>query len=206
MDAFLSQILDQPVWLIYAVVGLVVLVEDALFVGFVVPGETVAILGGVSASLGRTDVWLMGLIVVLAAVIGDSIGYEIGRIWGSRIIAHRFFDKRRARLDQAQEFLRVRGGSAVFLGRWTAFFRAVMPALAGTSRMRYSTFLPWNAVGGLAWGATVVALGFFAGHSYQKVATWFGGGSAAIVATIAAVALIVWQVRRRRVESTREQG
>ncbi len=133
MDSILGQILDQPAWLVYLIVGLVVFVEDALFVGFVVPGETVAVLGGVTASLGTTNVWLIGLIVVAAAVLGDSVGYEIGRVWGTQIIARPFFDKRRQRLDQARAFLRERGGYAVFLARWTAFLRAVMPALAGTS-------------------------------------------------------------------------
>ena len=199
MDSILGQILDQPAWLVYLIVGLVVFVEDALFVGFVVPGETVAVLGGVTASLGTTNAWLIGLIVV-AAVLGDSVGYEIGRVWGTQIIARPFFDKRRQRLDQAQAFLRERGGYAVFLARWTAFLRAVMPALAGTSRMRYATFLPWNALGGLAWGTAVVAIGFFAGHSYQKVATWFGEGSALVVLAIALVAVIVWHLRRRRTQ------
>lgn len=86
----LSKILHQPSWLIYTIVGIVVFVEDAFFVGFVVPGETVAVLGGVAASLGEVNVWALGLIVVLAAIGGDSVGYEIGRIWGSRIIAHHF--------------------------------------------------------------------------------------------------------------------
>ena len=94
MDSILGQILDQPAWLVYLIVGLVVFVEDALFVGFVVPGETVAVLGGVTASLGTTNVWLIGLIVVAAAVLGDSVGYEIGRVWGTQIIARPFFDKR----------------------------------------------------------------------------------------------------------------
>ena len=106
MDSILGQILDQPAWLVYLIVGLVVFVEDALFVGFVVPGETVAVLGGVTASLGTTNVWLIGLIVVAAAVLGDSVGYEIGRVWGTQIIARPFFDKRRQRLDQARAFLR----------------------------------------------------------------------------------------------------
>lgn len=197
MDTLLSKILHQPSWLIYTIVGLVVFVEDALFVGFVVPGETVAVLGGVAASLGEVNVWALGLIVVLAAIVGDSVGYEIGRIWGSRIIAHSFFDKRRTQLDNAQAFLRRRGGSAVFLGRWTAFFRAVMPALAGTAHMPYRTFLPWNAIGGICWGAAVVALGFFAGHSYQRVVTRFGQGSALVVLAIVILA-VLWHWSKRR--------
>ena len=78
MDDFLRQILDQPAWLIYLVVGVIVFVEDAIFVGFVVPGETAAVLGGVSAFLGRTDLTAMVLLVVVAAIVGDSVGYEVG--------------------------------------------------------------------------------------------------------------------------------
>ena len=201
MDEFLRQILDQPAWLIYLVVGVIVFVEDAIFVGFVVPGETVAILGGVSAFLGRTALTAMVLLVVIAAIIG----YEVGKIWGTRVLAHRLLDKRRHQLDRAQTFLRERGGSAVFLGRWTAFFRAVMPALAGVSRMPYRTFLIWNAAGGIVWGVVVVTAGYLAGLSYERAAKWLGGGATAIVANIVVVALVVWHVRRRRRERAFER-
>lgn len=206
MDSFLAQVLDQPAWLIYLIVGLVVFAEDALFIGFVIPGETVAILGGVSASLGHTHLAWMAVLVVAAAIIGDSVGYEVGRMWGTRILAHRRLDRYRTRLDRAQDFLRRRGGSAVFLGRWTAFFRAVMPALAGSSRMPYRTFLPWNAIGGLAWGVAAVLAGYFAGMSYQRVATWLGEGAAIVVVAIVLAAITVHHLRKRRTEKSVEKA
>jgi membrane protein DedA with SNARE-associated domain len=201
MDALLLQVLDQPAWLIYLVTALIVFAEDAVFVGFVVPGETAAILGGVSASLGHTQVAWMTALVVVSAIVGDSVGYEVGRAFGGRVLEVGFVAKRRRRIDAAQEYLRTRGGMAVFLARWTAFFRAVMPALAGMSRMPYRTFLPWNAVGGLAWGVTVVVAGYLAGMSYQRVATWLGGGAAAVVAVIVVTAIAGWAIRRRRAEA-----
>lgn len=201
VDGLVHTVLGSPPWLVYLIVGLVVLAEDALFVGFVLPGETLAIIGGVTASLGHTSLSVVLLVVVLAAVVGDSIGYEIGRLFGPRIIGHRFFDKRRARLDSAQDFLRRRGGSAVFLGRWTAFFRAVMPALAGLSGMRYRIFLPWNAVGGIAWGGAAVTAGYFAGESYQRVEKWLGRGAAGVVGLVVLVAIAVWAIRRHRREA-----
>ncbi len=190
MDDFLRQILDQPAWLIYLVVGVIVFVEDAIFVGFVVPGETAAVLGGVSAFLGRTDLTAMVLLVVVAAIVGDSVGYEVGKVWGSRVLSHRLLDKRRHQLERAQDFLRRRGGSAVFLGRWTAFFRAVMPALAGVSRMPYRRFLIWNAAGGIVWGVVVVVVGYLAGLSYDRAAAWLGGGATAVVGGVGRYALI----------------
>jgi membrane-associated protein len=195
-----DSVLGAPAWLVYLVVGLVVFAEDALFVGFVLPGETLAIMGGVTASLGHTSLWAVLAMVILAAVVGDSVGYEIGRLFGPKVMAHKVFDDRRARLEKAQELLQRRGGSAVFLGRWTAFFRAVMPALAGLSGMRYRVFLPWNAIGGVAWGATAVTAGYLAGSSYHRVEAWLGRGAAAVVGVIVLVAAAVWVVRRHRSE------
>lgn len=204
MDAFLHQLLDQPPWLIYLATGLIVFLEDALFFGFVIPGETVAILGGVSASLGHTDLAAMIVLVVLAAIVGDSVGYEVGKILGPRLLDNRLLRSRRHQIDKAQDFLKRRGAPAVFLGRWTAFFRAMMPALAGASHMPYRIFLPWNAIGGIAWGVTCVVAGHIAGQSYQRVATWLGAGAAGVIAVIVLVALVVWHVRRRRAERSAE--
>jgi membrane-associated protein len=202
ISGLVDHVLGAPAWLVYLIVALVVFSEDALFVGFVIPGETLAIIGGVTASLGHTSYPVVLVIVVLAAIVGDSVGYELGRLVGPRVMALRIFDKRRKRLEDAQDFLRRRGGVAVFLGRWTAFFRAVMPALAGLSQMKYRVFLPWNAAGGIAWGATAVTAGYLAGESYHRVEKWLGRGAAAIVGLIVVVAIVVWVVRKRRSEAS----
>jgi membrane protein DedA with SNARE-associated domain len=200
VTTFIDHILHAPAWLVLGLVGLVVFAEDALFVGFVLPGETAAILGGVAASRGHVSVVAVTAVVVVAAVIGDSVGYEVGRQVGTRVLGLSFFDKRRDRLDAAEDFLARRGGSAVFLGRWVAFFRAVMPALAGTSRMPYAKFLAYNTAGGAVWGVAVVLVGYLAGNAYDTVAHYVGGGAAIVVAAIAVIALVVWRVRKYRTE------
>ncbi len=198
MTSFLDQVLGAPAWSVLLIVGLVVFAEDALFVGFVIPGETAAILGGVAAKLGHVSFPAVLATVVVAAVVGDSVGYEVGRRVGRRILSWRLLDKRRGGLDRAQDFLSRRGGTAVFLGRWTAFFRAVMPALAGTVRMPYPKFLAYNALGGVAWAAVVVSGGYLAGASYAKVEKVLGRGTAGMVVAIVIVGLVVWKVRERR--------
>jgi membrane protein DedA with SNARE-associated domain len=198
VDHLVSTVLGAPPWLVYLTVALVVFAEDALFVGFVLPGETLAIIGGVTASLGHTAYWFVLVLVVVAAIVGDSVGYEVGRLFGPRVMGLKVLERRRERLESAQDFLRRRGGSAVFLGRWTAFFRAVMPALAGLSGMRYRVFLPWNAVGGIVWGATAVTAGYLAGESYAKVEKWLGRGAGVVIGLVLLGALAVWLVRRRR--------
>ena len=198
MGTLVHGILGLPAWLVLLVTGAVVFAEDALFVGFVLPGETAALLAGAAAKLGHVPLAGVLVVVVVAAVVGDTVGYEVGRHLGPRVLQVRILQKRRARLDDAQRFLARRGGSAVFLGRWVAFFRAVMPALAGTARMPYPRFLAFNAAGGIAWGSVVVLLGYAAGASYARVEKTFGRDAAAVVLAIAVVAVVVWRVRKHR--------
>ena len=206
MTGFLDTILSAPAWTVLGIVALVVFAEDALFVGFVLPGETVAILGGVAANRGQVSLTAVLAVVVLAAIVGDSVGYEVGRHAGPRVLALPVLRRRQGRLDDARDFLARRGGSAVFLGRWVAFFRAVMPALAGTARMPYPKFLAYNAAGGLAWGVAVVLAGYFAGASYTRVEKALGPGAAVVVAVVALVGLGVWRVRVHRAERVHPDG
>ena len=202
MSGLVDRLLAIQGPLLYALVAAVVFVEDALFVGFVVPGETAAVLGGVAASLGHASLPVMMVTVAVAAIVGDSVGYEVGRHLGPRLVSSRGLRSRRDRLDRAREFLARRGGAAVFLGRFVAFFRAVMPALAGTAGMRYPRFLVFNAAGGIVWGAGAVLLGYLAGTSYAAVERTVGRDVAFAVAAVVVVGLVVWRIRAHRAERT----
>ena len=207
----MSQLLDgilnlSPIW-IYLIVGLLVFAEDALFVGFVIPGETAAVLAGVSTSLGQTQLAVAIVVVVVAAIVGDTVGYEVGKhLFGPKIVDGRFLRKHRHRLRGAEDFLQRRGGSAVFLGRFTAFFRAMMPALAGAAKMPYRRFVVWNAAGGIIWGTLFVVLGHLAGNSYAAIEQKVGRGLAIGVAAIVVAAIIVWRVRSERKDKAEEQA
>jgi membrane-associated protein len=200
VSGLLDSILNVGPWTVIVVVGVLVFAEDAIFVGFVLPGETVAILGGVAASRGHVPLVAILATVVIAAILGDSVGYEVGKQFGPRLLNLPVLHRRRQRLDAARNSLARRGGTAVFLGRFTAFFRAVMPALAGISHMPYRRFLVWNVAGGLVWGCTVVVLGFAAGNSYAAVAHSLGRGAALVALGAALIAVLIWHVRRRRHE------
>jgi membrane-associated protein len=200
VSGLVHRILDLPGWLVLLVAGLVVLTEDALFVGFVLPGETVALLAGAAAKLGHVSLTGVLIVVIVGAIVGDTVGYQIGRHLGPRMLQRPFLARHGKRLDAARDFLARRGGAAVFLGRWTAFFRAVMPALAGTARMPYPRFLAWNAAGGIAWGATVVLLGYAAGASYAQVEKVIGPGAAVVVLAIVIVAVVGWRIRTHRAQ------
>jgi membrane-associated protein len=198
-----EHLLDVPAALAYVLIGALVFSEAALFVGFVLPGETAVLLGGVLAADHKLSLpWLL-VLVVLAAVVGDTMGYEVGKHVGPRVLRSRLLRGHGQRLNGAREFLRQRGGMAVFLGRFTAFLRAVMPALAGLSHMPYRRFLAWNAAGGLVWGVGVTLLGYSAGASYTKVAHLLGRTSAALLGVLVVVALVVWHRRRKRARVSR---
>jgi membrane-associated protein len=206
LSSLLNNLLNVPGWVVLLVVGLLVFAEDALFIGFVLPGETAAVLGGVAAKIGHVPLAGVLVVVVAAAIIGDTVGYEVGRHFGPRILQIGLLRNRQRGIQRSQDFLARRGGSAVFFGRWVALFRALMPALAGTARMHYPKFLAYNAAGGITWGVVVVLLGYAAGASYKAIESKFGLGSAIVVAAIVIVALIVWRIRRRVTERREESS
>ncbi|MEU8927592.1 DedA family protein [Kitasatospora sp. NPDC048545] len=188
--------LSGPV--VYAVIGGMVFAEDALFFSFFIPGETAAVLGGFLAHQGRVSLGWMVLVVVCAAVLGDSAGYEIGRHLGPPILRARPLRRHAKQVGTAQDLIRRRGPAAVFVGRFVAFFRPLVPSLAGMSRLPYRRFLLYNALGGIAWGVGFTLLGYFAGAAYTRVEGTVGRVAAIAIAVIIAAALLLWYLRRHR--------
>ena len=131
----------------YALVGLLAFAEAALLVGFFIPGETAVVIGGVLAGLGAVNLEVMMVVVVVCAIIGDSVGFEVGKRAGPYVAraAPSAGHGRRAPDHGPARALR---GPAVFLGRFVAFARALIPGLAGMSGLRYRVFLFYNAIGG----------------------------------------------------------
>lgn len=200
VSALLAHLAAVPTPLAYGAIAALVFAEAAIFVGFVIPGESAALLGGALAANGHLSLALVLGLVVAAGVLGDTVGFEVGRAAGPRLLDLRLLRRRRARLESAQAYLRSRGGRAVVLGRFTAFLRAVMPALAGASGMHYRRFVAFNALGGLLWGTAVTLGGFFAGQSFQLVQRSFGGASALLLGGL--VLVLVWHRWRGRQERT----
>ncbi|MCW6007187.1 DedA family protein [Micromonospora sp. CPCC 205371] len=198
MTGFLDQLLALGGAVLCVGVGLLVFAEDALFIGFLLPGETAAVLGGVAASRGQVSLTAMCAVVVVAAVAGDSVGYAVGARYGTRLLSLRVLRRRADRIEAARARLAHRGGPAVFGGRFVAFLRAIMPSLAGISRMPYRRFLAYNVAGGLAWGIGTVLLGYLAGNSYAAVEKTFGRAAALAVAALLVFGLVAWRSRRRR--------
>ncbi len=198
MSAIATELFRLSGLLAYTVVAALVFGETALFLGFVLPGEAAVVLGGVLASRGRVSLPLLMLVVVAAAIVGPLVGYEVGRRMGGRVIGSRFLRRMSGTVDKGVATLHARGAIAVLLGRFTAVLRALMPALAGTTRMPYRTFVLFNAIGGLVWGIGYCLLGYLAGSAYAVVERRVGTGFAIALTAAVAAAAAAWAIRRHR--------
>jgi membrane-associated protein len=185
-------------WVAYALIVALVFGETAVFLGFVLPGETAVVIGGALASRGHLSLATLSAVVVAAAVVGPMVGYEIGRRMGDRLFAARVLRRMPGGPQRARTVLRDRGALAVLLGRFVAFVRAVIPAAAGAVRVPYRTFLLYNVIGGIVWGVGYCLLGYLAGSAYSAVESRVGTGLAVAVAVLVVAAVAVWVVRRRR--------
>jgi membrane protein DedA with SNARE-associated domain len=181
----------------YVVCGLLVFGEAAILLGFVIPGETAALIGGFLASLHHVNLIAMLIVVAACAIVGDSVGYEVGKHLGPWLLEHRPL-RSYPGVRRGQELIGRFGGPAVFLGRWVALARALVPGMSGMSGMRYRTFLAYNALGGIAWGSTFVLIGFVAGRSYAAVARTVGTYSLVIVGAVVVAVVVYVTLRRRR--------
>ena len=196
-----EQLLLLPPLLALLLVFTLPALEASAFVGFIVPGEIGVLLGGVLANQHKVGLWQVLLAGIAGAIIGDSIGYEVGKRYGETLLAK--LPKRILKpehLARAEETIRSNGGKAVFVGRFTAALRVLIPGLSGMSGVPYRKFLVWNAAGGALWAGGFVMLGYAAGSQYQAVAhnaSVFGIGLLALVAVV--VAWKVWRNRRRAV-------
>lgn len=189
------------VWM-YVVAGGLCFAEAAILVGMVLPGETALLVAGVLAQQSGHKISLVPMIIVafVAAVAGDSVGFEFGRKFGPGL--------RRSRLGRwigehrwamVDGFLHRHGGKAVLLGRLTALFRALIPSMAGMSGMRYRTFLVWNVAGAMLWAPGCVLLGYAFSSSLNTIGKTLTWAPLAILALVAG-AYLALHIRKRRRE------
>ena len=204
LTTLVAQIGHLPPTLIYVTVGLLAFAEAAVFIGFIFPGETAVIIGGVAATQGHVNVVALCILVPVAAILGDSVGYVVGEKHGHHLLRLPIIRHRRGAIDSALAQLKKRGPMYVFLGRFTAFLRAVMPGLAGMSRMDYKKFLLANAAGGIVWGVGFTLIGYLSGHAIHKVEKYVGRFGIALLVLL--VAFMVWHhIHAKRKEQAFER-
>lgn len=182
----------------YAVVFLAAALESGAFLGLLVPGESLVLVAGFLASRHVLDLDALIVVVSFGAALGDNVSYQLGR-WLGRgwLERHRgMFGMASARLERAEAFIARHGGKAVFLGRFVGFSRALVPLLAGASRMPLREFTLYNVLGAACWAATLVPLGYVLGASWQLAERWIGRASAIVGGVLLAGFALAWLWRR----------
>lgn len=168
----------------YVGLALLVFAESGLLFGIFLPGDSLLFAAGLLSSGGLFSPVALGVVVVIAAILGDSTGYWFGKEMGQHIFKRpdSFFLKHEY-LERTQRFYKKYGARAVVLARFVPIVRTLAPILAGVASMKYGRFLSYNALGALVWGAGMVALGYSLGAAVP--------GSEAYVLPISAAIIVI---------------
>ncbi|MFV3335095.1 DedA family protein [Pseudomonas sp. NY15437] len=165
LDSYLSlAVANYGTW-IYAILFLVIFCETGLVVTPFLPGDSLLFIAGAICATGGMDPWMLGGLLLLAAISGDSTNYVIGRTLGKRLFSNpnsKVF--RRDYLDQTHAFYERHGGKTVTLARFLPIVRTFAPFVAGMAYMPYARFLFFSVAGSIAWVGGLVTLGFFFGN------------------------------------------
>jgi membrane protein DedA with SNARE-associated domain len=164
------------------------------------PGETALVLAAVLASQGKLQIWLVIVIGVASAIVGDNIGYLLGRKVGREVLVCKgpFREHRRSAIAAGDRFFERHGAKAVFLGRWIALIRVAAAWLAGINEMPFPRFFFWNALGGITWGITFGLVGYFGGRAAAHVLSEVGLVGAIVLGVVLIAGLTAIRVRSRR--------
>ncbi|NJC71162.1 phosphatase PAP2 family protein [Planosporangium thailandense] len=185
LESIARHILGLTGWAALAIVFTLPMLESSAFVGVVVPGELGVLLGGVLAYEHRVSLPAVLAAAVSGAIVGDSVGYWVGRRYGRRLLESRLGRVvKREHRERAERYLAERGGKAVFLGRFTAALRALIPGMAGMAGMPYGTFVVYNVAGGAVWASAMVMVGYLGGASWRRAERWASGIGLAILALV----------------------
>jgi membrane-associated protein len=150
----------------YVGIAAFIFAENGILLGIFLPGDSLLFVGGLFSALGFLTFWLLLLIVVVAAIVGEAVGYWFGTYVGESFLTRsdsRFF--KRSYLIRTQKFFTTYGGRAVVLGRFVPIVRTIAPILAGIGAMPYRRFFRYNILGACLWGGGMLSLGYFLGRA-----------------------------------------
>jgi membrane-associated protein len=142
----------------------IVFIETGLFVGFFLPGDSLLVTAGIVAAAGLINIWVLAPLAMLCAIVGDQVGYGIGRKAGQALYSRKdsMFFKRR-HLERAHQFYETHGGKTIILARFMPIVRTFCPPVAGAARMNYTKYLIYDIAGGALWVGSMTLGGFAVG-------------------------------------------
>ncbi|WP_255473235.1 DedA family protein [Rummeliibacillus sp. SL167] len=166
IDVHLTEIVSQYHGWAYGIVFLIIFIETGVVIMPFLPGDSLLFASGALASLGALNLWISIIIFFVAAVIGDSLNYEIGHKIGKSIPENSFLGRvvNKERMQKAQDFFNKYGGKTIVIARFMPLIRTFIPFIAGASKMHYRYFIIYNVAGALLWVLVGVFSGYFFGN------------------------------------------
>ncbi len=182
----------------YLLVTVLAFLETGAFVGLVAPGEAAVVVGGVVAGQGEIDIRLLIGLVWFAAFMGDSVSFWLGRRLGREFMVKHGARLKitEARLEQVERYMHEHGGKTILIGRFIGLVRALAPFIAGSSKMPYRRFMPYDIIGSGLWAAFFCMLGYIFSNNIEAVIQWAERGVLIFGWTVGTIVVIVYLVRR----------
>lgn len=162
LDTYLSQIISQYGTWTYAILFFVIFMETGFVVTPFLPGDSLLFAAGTFASLGALNVWVLAGLLMVAAILGDTVNYWIGHTLGERAYNIKWI--KREYLEKTHAFFEKHGGKTIFLARFVPIVRTFAPFVAGIGKMSYGYFITYNFVGGIVWVLLFTFAGYFFGN------------------------------------------
>ncbi len=164
IDVHLGQIILQYGILTYVILFLIIFMETGLVFTPFLPGDSLLFAAGAFAALGSLHIGFLLLILIVAAILGDTVNYWIGHFFGKKIVAHPKIPIDEEHIEETRKFFHKHGGKTIILARFIPFIRTFAPFVAGISRMNYGQFISFNFIGGVLWVLIATIAGYFFGN------------------------------------------
>jgi len=164
IDVHLGTIISTYGLATYIILFLIIFMETGLVFTPFLPGDSLLFAAGAFAAIGSLNIWLLFLIMAVAAVLGDTANYWIGYFFGKKIVAHPKIPIDESHIEETQKFFHKHGGKTIIMARFIPFVRTFAPFVAGIGRMKYQQFFGFNIIGGVLWVAIATFSGYFFGN------------------------------------------
>jgi membrane-associated protein len=188
-------------WGGYAVLVAIVFTETGLLIGFFLPGDSLLITAGLVAAAGGLDIWLLNLLLCVAAIVGDSVGYAIGARLGPRLFTReRSLLFHPAHLERTRQFYLRYGAKTIVIARFVPIIRTFAPVVAGIGQMPYRRFLFYNVAGGVGWVVSMTWAGYLLGQLVPNLDQYIHV-VVAVVIVLSVIPIVIEIARERRKRS-----
>ena len=203
LDAYLADIISQYGTWTYAILFFVIFMETGFVVTPFLPGDSLLFAAGTFAALDSgLNVWVLLVLLMVAAILGDTVNYWIGHYLGDRAYNIKWI--KREYLDKTHAFFEKHGGKTIFLARFVPIVRTFAPFVAGIGRMSYGFFFRWNIIGGVTWVALFTLAGYFFGNIPFVKKNFEFVIVAIILVSVVPIGIEWWKARREKKQNANQ--